>query len=976
MRDPRHLGSYELVARIGEGGMGEVWHGVHRHLSRAAAIKLIRPDALGADAVERFQREARATARLSHSAIVHLYDIFRDGESDCIVMEYVEGRTLDKVVMEGALDPLQVAALGEEIANGLTEAHAKGILHRDLKVENIIVTPEGHAKILDFGLAKPMLRGDLDDQLTGKGQLVGTSRAMAPEYVSGEDVDRRSDLFSLGVLLYEAATGHSPFKSHNTLATLKQVMLYRQTPAHQLNSQVLPELSDLIDRLLEKDPADRLQSAEETAQELRLLAGQLSSESIVRPSSGAVVATSGTFFAPTATATALDLLSRRRWVVVAAALAAVLVAGLGLSWWLGERGRTEDEGAAEVFSFAERDRIVIGNFENKTNDPLLDDSLSFAFRVGLEQSRYAQVMPESQVRAVLQRMERPLDVPIDRELGLEICRREGAKALVIGSAVKIGETYTLTGTIIDPRSAASTFSTTAQSSDQRDIVSVLEKVTQAIRNNLGESLKAIEETRALEKVTTDNLQALQAYTHGVAKIGVNDRQAAVQLFEQAVRLDPEFAMAHAKLGAHWIYFDRAKALEHLDEAWRLSDRLTESERLYVEGWVARARGRPEEEFRAWSLLSTLYPNDWVGHFNVGMARWFVQYRFEEAVDAFTQAERVAAPEYLPRIYSNIAYCQLAQGQTEEALASLEKASDLRDWQTMLSANLLLKNYPEARALIEENLSDPARNTQTEAWLRWVHFNADQGRFAEALAAAREARELARREGDARLILASQLGIIAALGQLGNHAEAQQALGQANEGAQALIDSGQPDLVPVPLVALVGKLDVRNATARKAERFLTRIEALAEERGVWHSYAKMLEGEILSARGRHQEAVKKIKDAISSGETFQAHESLARAYEQLGDAPGAIAEYRWLIGHRGRALVECLQESCQVSSVIDWALAHYRLGRLHEQTGQRQEAAGYYRRFLEHWTGAQGLATWEDARRRLAALEPGLAEAPT
>ncbi len=252
------IGPYRVEERLGVGGMGEVYKAYDDRLERWVAIKRIRGDKDEAEENrERFQREARATARLNHNSIVHLYDIFRDGDSDCIVMEYVEGVSLDTLVRNGPLEPAQVARLGQEIAQGLAEAHSKGIIHRDLKVENIIVTPEGHAKILDFGLARPLLSGDLDASLTGKGQLVGTSRAMSPEYVGGEAIDHRSDLFSLGVLIYEAVTSHSPFKAHNTLATLKQVMLHRQTPAHLVNSNVPEELSSIIERLLEKDPDAR-----------------------------------------------------------------------------------------------------------------------------------------------------------------------------------------------------------------------------------------------------------------------------------------------------------------------------------------------------------------------------------------------------------------------------------------------------------------------------------------------------------------------------------------------------------------------------------------------------------------------------------------------------------------------------------------------------------------------------------------------
>ncbi|MCG8461549.1 MAG: serine/threonine protein kinase, partial [Holophagales bacterium] len=187
------IGPYRVYERLGVGGMGEVYKAYDDRLDRWVAIKRIRPDREDAeDNRERFKREARATARLNHPSIVHLYGIFQDGDSDCIVMEYVDGKTLDHILNEeGSQDPLRVASLGHEIASGLSEAHANGILHRDLKAENIMITPRGRAKILDFGLAKPILNAELDPVLTGKGQLVGTSRAMSPEYVSGEAVDHR-----------------------------------------------------------------------------------------------------------------------------------------------------------------------------------------------------------------------------------------------------------------------------------------------------------------------------------------------------------------------------------------------------------------------------------------------------------------------------------------------------------------------------------------------------------------------------------------------------------------------------------------------------------------------------------------------------------------------------------------------------------------------------------------------------------------
>ena len=973
------IGPYRVVERLGVGGMGEVYKAYDDRLDRWVAIKRIRTDKEAAEEHrERFQREARATARLNHSSIVQIYDIFRDGDGHCIVMEYVEGRTLDKLVLDGSLTPLRVAKLGEEISSGLTEAHSKGILHRDLKVENIIVTPEGHSKILDFGLAKPILSGDLDDSLTGKGQLVGTSRAMAPEYVSGEEVDHRSDLFSLGVLLYEASTGHSPFKSHNTLATLKQVMLYRQTPAHQLNAHVPVEMSDLIDRLLAKEPAKRPQSAEEVVQDFRLIVDQLSSETVPRPSTGSVLRTDSSFLTPTATATSLDLLiPRRRWWMITMVLATVLGSAyllnrvspsVGEHTATGTGARTEEDGD---FDFQERDQIVLGDLEKRTDDPTLDDSVSFAFRVGLEQSRFAQVVPNSQVRGVLQRMQRNPDSDIDPELGIEICRREGFKALVSASIVKVGDSFTLTGTIIDPLSGASVFTTDEQAADQDAIIPAIAAVTEAIRNNLGESLSAIKKTRALEKVTTKNLEALKAYTLGVEKIGGGEDAEGVRLFQQAIRIDPEFAMAHAKLGAYFVYFDQLAALRHLEQASNLTDRLTESEKLYVDGWVANVQGMAEKEFQSWSLLSHLHPNEFAGHTNLGMALWVTQHRFAEALSAFREAERVAGPESLPLVYVRLAYCHLALGNAEESLANLRRMQDVeRTWagaDVLIDTYIFMRDYGEANRVIEQIVLDAPRNDQIAARLRGVESHVDRGDLVGGLELAQEIQKLAEDDADPSLqstLIDIRFQILVMLEGLGNlekfHVLSDQFVEWLRDPQQA---EGVP---PISELAWIGKASARNSDVERARAVLERIRPLAKGSLVFQSNVKTLEGEILLAEEQYEEATTRLLDAIASAENFQAHETLARVYQAAGETPSAIEHNLWLIENRGRAFVECNIYGCQLLNIVDWSLAHYRLAMTYEEVGKVTDAIEYYRRFVEQWEDSP-LTELQDAKDRLDTL---------
>lgn len=270
---PEKIGPYRVERQLGSGGMGEVFLAYDERLHRHVAIKQLRA-AIGAapDLLERFRREAQAVAKLNHGSIVQIYDVVVAGDADHIVMEYVEGKSLSTLVAAGPLSVNKVIRLAKEVCAGLVEAHSKGIAHRDLKAENVVITPNGQAKILDFGLAKKLWEPEFNPALSVPGAVLGTFRAMSPEQAQGREVDHRTDLFSFGVLLYEAATGKSPFQGASGLALLAKVITQRQVPAKSLVPEIGDELSDLIDRLLEKLPEKRPQNAVEVAVVLDRLA--------------------------------------------------------------------------------------------------------------------------------------------------------------------------------------------------------------------------------------------------------------------------------------------------------------------------------------------------------------------------------------------------------------------------------------------------------------------------------------------------------------------------------------------------------------------------------------------------------------------------------------------------------------------------------------------------------------------------------
>lgn len=331
--------------------MGEVYQAYDERLDRWVAVKLIRPEHVDSPTVrERFRREARAAARLSHPSVVRIYDIVESGEGDAIVMELVDGETLARRLARGPLPLPEVVRIGREIAEGLAAAHANGLIHRDLKPENVMITADGKIKILDFGLAK-RLEGEAS--LTADQQVLGTFRSMSPEQARGLPLDASSDLFSFGLLLYEMLSGRSPFGGSSALETLTRICAHRQTPLREVNPAVPAPLSDLVDQLLEKEPARRPPGAREVARILGQTLETLDATSPLSavtwidlpkdralPRSGTAISSNGDMAAlstrwrePILSQSYRTLGRWRRWLLLPIALVLLLAAGLLAAFW-------------------------------------------------------------------------------------------------------------------------------------------------------------------------------------------------------------------------------------------------------------------------------------------------------------------------------------------------------------------------------------------------------------------------------------------------------------------------------------------------------------------------------------------------------------------------------------------------------------------------------------------------------------------
>jgi len=620
MRAGVRLGPYEITASLGAGGMGEVYQARDGRLGRDVAIKIVAAHSNDApQARERFEREARSVAGLQHPNICAIYDV---GDADgraFIVMELLHGDTLQQRLRRGPIDVPAFLDIAIALADGLHAAHAAGIVHRDIKPANIFLTAHG-PKILDFGLAKADLRATVPASaaetlamLTESGRTVGTIAYMSPEQLRGEDADARSDLFSLGMVLYEMATGRSPFAG--TRAAIGGAILHEEPRSPRSLRADLPDaLDQLVLKALEKDRDLRYQSAADMRADLQRQ----------RRSSGVT-----TGEVPVATAVTAPHRSKRlHWVAGAAVLAAVSAAG----YWSYFTRSTP--------TLTETDTIVFGDFANTTGDAVFDDALRQGLIVQLQQSPYLRVLPDQSVRRVLTMMGQPPDAKLTSAIALEVCQRSTSAIVIAGSIASLGSQYVLGLTATDCRSGELLDTQQSQVPGKENVLGALSEMASAFRRRAGESVAMIRtHERPLQEATTPSLEALQAYSASRrAGFGCT---SSIPLLERAVELDPEFALAHASLGVCYSSTgQRQLSLQSATHAYELRQRATDRERFFIEYAYDRdVTGDLEKAFQGVTVWTQTYPRDLDAH---GLRSGFSAHGTGRYEDVIASSDRALA----------------------------------------------------------------------------------------------------------------------------------------------------------------------------------------------------------------------------------------------------------------------------------------------------------------------------------------------